>query len=76
MKKALVIFMKRARELDLGVKMVANVHDEWQFECSEVYARIAGELAVRSIIDAGEEYNLRCPLDGEYKIGRNWRETH
>jgi DNA polymerase I-like protein with 3'-5' exonuclease and polymerase domains len=76
MKKALVIFMKRARELDLGVKMVANVHDEWQFECSEVYARIAGELAVRSIIDAGEEYKLRCPLDGEYKIGRTWRDTH
>ncbi len=76
MKKALVIFMKRARELDLGVKMVANVHDEWQFECPDWAARIAGETARRAIIDAGIEYNLRCPLDGEYKIGRNWRETH
>ena len=76
MKKALVIFMQRAKELDLGVKMVANVHDEWQFECSEVYARIAGEVAVRSIIDAGEVYNLRCPLDAEYKIGKTWRDTH
>ena len=34
------------------------------------------ELAVKSIIKAGEELGLRCPMDGEYKIGRNWSETH
>jgi hypothetical protein len=33
-------------------------------------------MAVESIIEAGEFYNLRCPLDGEYKVGRNWSETH
>ena len=76
MKKALVIFDRRCKELSIDVKMVANVHDEWQFECSEVYARIAGEVARQSIVDAGVFYNLRCPLDGEYKVGRNWRETH
>ena len=76
MKKALVLFDTRARGLGLDVKMVANVHDEWQFECSEVFAEVAGKLAKQSIIDAGVFYNLRCPLDGEYKIGRNWRETH
>jgi len=21
-------------------------------------------------------YKLRCPIDGEYKIGRDWNETH
>jgi hypothetical protein len=26
-----------------------------------------GELAVKSIIEAGEHFNLRCPMDGEYK---------
>jgi hypothetical protein len=40
------------------------------------YADVVGKVAVQSIIDAGLAYNLRCPLDGEYKVGRNWRETH
>ncbi len=35
-----------------------------------------GELAVKSIVKAGEYLNLRCPLDAEYKLGRNWAETH
>ena len=76
MKQGLVLFDRRCKELGIDVKMVANVHDEWQFECSEVFAEVAGKLAKQSIIDAGVYYNLRCPLDGEYKIGRNWRETH
>ena len=25
---------------------------------------------------AGIEFNLRCPLDGEYKVGTTWAETH
>jgi hypothetical protein len=25
---------------------------------------------------AGMEFNLRCPLDGEYKVGTTWAETH
>jgi len=71
-----VILDRRLKELGIDVKMVANVHDEWQMECSEVYADIVGKVAVQSIVDAGVFYNLRCPLDGEYKVGRNWRETH
>lgn len=42
---------------------------------SIAYAKY-GELAVKSIIMAGTYYNLRCPLDAEYKIGRSWAETH
>ena len=76
MKKALVILDRRLKELGIDVKMVANVHDEIQFECSEEIADTAGKAARQSIVEAGLSYNLRCPLDGEYKIGRNWRETH
>ena len=32
--------------------------------------------AVECIKDAGLKLNLRCPLDGEYKIGDTWAETH
>lgn len=76
MKKALVLFDNKAESNKWMVKYVANVHDEFQLECPKDIAQAVGEAAKLSIIEAGEAFQLRCPLDGEYKIGRNWRETH
>lgn len=76
MKQALVLFHNKAFVNKWPIKLVANVHDEFQLETSEKYATIVGEAMVQSIVEAGEHFNLRCPLAGEYKIGRNWRETH
>jgi len=76
MKKALVIFNDKIKANGWAVKLVANVHDEIQFECSPDIAEEAGKACVQSIREAGLAYNLRCPLDGEYKIGLNWRMTH
>ena len=76
MKKALCLFYNKCKENSWPIKLVANVHDEIQLETSEKYAIIIGEAAVQSIVEAGEHFGLRCPLNGEYKIGRNWRETH
>jgi DNA polymerase-1 len=73
MKKALVLF---ANGLDKNVKIVANVHDEWQVECDASQGNLVGKLGVDAIIDAGKYYKLNCPLDGEYKLGNNWSETH
>ena len=55
---------------------VVNVHDEFQYEVEQERADEFGKLAVQSIIDAGKKLNLRCKLNGEYKIGNNWAETH
>jgi len=76
MKKALVLFNEQIVKNKWPVKMVVNVHDEFQWETTEKYATITGEAGKQAIIDAGLFYNLRCPLDGEYKIGKSWRETH
>lgn len=76
MKKALVIFNDKIKKYKWDVKLVANVHDEFQFECSKDVAELAGLAAKMSIVEAGEYFKLRCPLDGEYKIGSNWRQTH
>lgn len=76
MKKALCIFYDKIKANKWPVKLVANVHDEFQFECPPDIAELAGKAARMSIIEAGEHYKLRCPLDGEYKIGRTWKETH
>ena len=76
MKKALCIFYDKIKANKWPVKLVANVHDEFQFECPPSVAEEAGKAARMSIIEAGEYYKLRCPLDGEYKIGPNWKFTH
>ena len=76
MKKALSILCNRLELSMTPFKLVANIHDEWQIEVSECRANKVGQLAVKSIQEAGEYYKMRCPLDGEFKIGRSWDETH
>ena len=73
MKRGLVIFNDQLPE---GAKFVANVHDEWQLEVDEERADMVGCLGVDAIKQTAEYYNLNCPLDGEYKVGSNWSETH
>lgn len=53
-----------------------NVHDEWQLETAPNNADVVGEHAVDAIRLAGINLGLRCPLDGEYKVGASWKETH
>ena len=76
MKKGLELLDKRLSLTDIPYKFVANIHDEWQIEVRECQANKVGQLAVQAIIDAAEHFNMRCPLDGEYKIGGDWSETH
>jgi len=57
-------------------EFVANVHDEFQIEANADTAEFVGGICVQAIRDAGDYFGFRCPLDGEYKIGRNWAETH
>jgi DNA polymerase I-like protein with 3'-5' exonuclease and polymerase domains len=76
MKKALSLLDNKLKLNTIDYKFVANIHDEWQVEVRESQADFVGLRAVEAIIEAGEYFNLRCPLDGEYKIGDNWSETH
>jgi DNA polymerase I-like protein with 3'-5' exonuclease and polymerase domains len=76
MKKALVLLDEQLRRYKLDAKFVVNVHDEFQLEVKEEHAQRVGELAVDSIKKSGVVLGLRCPLDGEYKIGDNWCQTH
>lgn len=76
MKKALCILNDTIKNNGWDARFVANVHDEFQIECRADIADLVGQAGRQAIIDAGVAYNLRCPLDGEYKVGRNWRETH
>jgi DNA polymerase-1 len=79
-KKATVLWYNKL--ISLGLKwgrdfaLVAHVHDEIQVECLEKHAKVVGETFREALAEAGRLWKFRCPLDGEYKIGRNWAETH
>jgi DNA polymerase-1 len=76
MKKALIILDEYAKLWGIDYEFVGNIHDEFQVEVRESQAHEFGRLAVASIQAAGIQLGLRCPLDGEYKVGNNWADTH
>ena len=76
MKKSLTLLQEYVISKQIKAFPVVNVHDEFQYEVQEDRAEEFGRLAVQSIIDAGKQLNIRCPLDGKYKVGNNWSETH
>lgn len=76
MKKALTILDDHAKIYKIDYKFVGNIHDEFQTEVREDQAEKFGWLAVECIKAAGIAFNLKCPLDGEYKVGNTWAETH
>lgn len=76
MKKAFIELDKKLKALDKDIRIIVFMHDEFQISAPLELADQVGELAVHSIKEAGEFYQLNVPLDGEYKIGRSWAETH
>lgn len=50
--------------------------DEFQIETFPEYAELVGETGVHAIELAGKHFGLACPTTGEYKVGKNWSETH
>jgi DNA polymerase-1 len=76
MKQAVVILNKELKKAKINYKFVANVHDEWQIEVEESRAEEAGCIGRLAIKTAGIVLDMRCPLDGEFKVGNSWKETH
>lgn len=58
------------------VVQVLHIHDEFQLYVRNGLEEQVGKIAVNAIKQAGEFFNFRCPLDGEYKVGKNWADTH
>lgn len=62
------------------------VHDELQSEVKNSldFALKVAKIKAEAIVQAGKEYNLRCPMAGsyynedhkDYTIGKNWSITH
>ncbi len=77
MKKAMILLDEKLTREGVEHRKIGDNHDEGQHECrTEGDARRLGELAADSIRESGEHFNLRVPMEGDYKIGASWADTH
>lgn len=76
MKMACVLAWDEFQSAGMEVEQVAAVHDEYQFMALPNEATRVGKIVVQAIRQAGKGYDFRCQLDGEYRVGANWAETH
>jgi len=76
MKESIVLLDEWIRYEKLDATKVGDFHDEGQAEVHPKDVERYKVLAVQSIVQAGLNLNLRCPLDAEAKEGDNWAETH
>ena len=76
MKQAMVNLQELIKLNTVDAQFVANIHDEWQLQVKESQADYIGRLGVESIEKVTEQFNMRCDLTGQYKVGGNWSETH
>jgi DNA polymerase I-like protein with 3'-5' exonuclease and polymerase domains len=76
MKLALVLACRALRDAGIAFGLLLNCHDEFQLETHANSAVHAGNICVDAIKMAGKRLEIPCPLGGEYKIGKNWSETH
>lgn len=74
MKTAMVIAAPQLPQYD--AHFVLWVHDEFQVECPPEHAEAVGALLVESIRESGVRLGLRVKLDGAFKVGNTWAETH
>jgi len=75
-KQWLVYMDERIRKSGVDVKLVASVHDEYQFEVDKKDVERFGQITKDAMIETTSTLGMRCPLDCEYKAGTTWKETH
>ena len=76
MKRAMVQYHHWARAAAIDFQQLAFVHDEFQSRVRADQAEELGRLQVKAIVEAGLHFKMNCPMDGAYRIGKNWLETH
>jgi len=75
-KQWLLHIIKRVYNKKLDVRLVASVHDEYQFEVANKDVNEFCSITKIAMKETERTLSLRCPLDNDYKVGVTWAETH
>ncbi len=75
-KQWLLHIITRVYNKKLDAKLVASVHDEYQFEVANKDVNEFCSITKIAMKETEKTLKLRCPLDNDYKVGVTWAETH
>ncbi len=75
-KQWLVHMDEHIRKAGVDVKLVASVHDEYQFEVAKQDVETFGSITKKAMKEAEETLSMKCSLACEYKVGNTWSDTH
>tara|TARA_X000001388_G_C2222967_1_gene119997 strand:- start:1556 stop:1768 length:213 start_codon:yes stop_codon:yes gene_type:complete len=64
------------KEQQMAAHQLAFIHDELQFECMPDEVDNLKFILEFTAAQAGEYYNLRCPIAAEAKDGLTWADVH
>lgn len=79
MKQYLVMLddnLQKQFKVGVDYEFVGNIHDEVQIQVKEEYAERVAEVCVSTFKEVTDYFSFRILLEGEAKIGSNWKETH
>ena len=75
-KQWLVSMISMIRDSGIDAKLVASIHDEYQFEVKSTDVSKFGQITKEAMTRTEKELDIKCQLDSEWKQGLTWAETH
>ena len=72
----LINMIQRISHKGIDARLVASIHDEYQFEVAKKDVNQFGIITKDAIKDTELKLKFRCPLDSTWKHGTTWAETH
>jgi len=72
----LVNMNKRIQSTGVDAKLVASIHDEYQYEVAKKDVQKFGSITKDAMKDTEQQLQMKCPLDNEWKEGTTWAQTH
>ena len=72
----LLNMIQRVKSTGIDAKLVASIHDEYQFEVAKGDVKRFGTITQEAIKDTERKLKFNCPLDSTWKEGETWTMTH
>lgn len=76
MKMWVTLCFEEVKRRGLDARLLACVHDETQAEVIPEHVEEYIDVSLNSIKKAEKHFKLHIPLDGEAKVGLNWKDCH
>jgi len=71
-----IFIHQMAEAAGIDFKQLVAVHDEYQFQVQADRTEEFGQITKRAMKRVEEVLKCKCPLDSEYKVGKDWSECH